>query len=527
MRRIARSLPLLLASIALSVFPGRAQSLEAGRTTPAQATPAPPDPRQPLRFEITFPDSVRATPAKGRLLIFVSSQSGAEPRKADYYRLGPVYAVPISEMRPGVPITVDAASFHAPTALAFPYPLAWLPPGDYEVQALLDLDETQPDYNEGPGNLYSRPSRCELRGAYGGTWRLELGQVVPPATPPPDTEWVKAFDLPSARLSAFHGRPIRLRAAVILPPAYANTPSRRYPVIYQIPGYGDDHREAWGWISGPEGQRWRRGETALPAIRVLLDPSCRLGHHAFANSANNGPVGDALIEELIPEVERRFRAIPEPGARFLTGHSSGGWSSLWLQITYPDSFGGCWSLAPDPVDFRAFQTLDLYHARNGLWAESGQPRALMRTRTQVVLNVPELQLWEHVVGYGSQLDSFDAVFGPRRPDGTPAPVMDKLSGSIDPAVVEHWKRYDIRLVLEQNWAALAPKLKNKLHVIGAAWDDFYLGQATELLGEFLRDTEHGGYVEMLPGGHGSVLTPELARRIESEMAEAFARRANP
>ena len=95
-------------------------------------------------------------------------------------------------------------------------------------------------------------------------------------------------------------------------------------------------------------------------IHVMLDPSCRTGHHVFADSANNGPFGRALVEELIPHIEARFRGLGKPAGRFLTGHSSGGWSSLWLQTTYPDFFGGTWSTAPDPVDFRDFQKINLY-----------------------------------------------------------------------------------------------------------------------------------------------------------------------
>jgi hypothetical protein len=181
-----------------------------------------------------------------------------------------------------------------------------------------------------------------------------------------------------------------------------------------------------------------------------LDPEVPLGHSAFANSANNGPVGDALVQELIPEIERRFRALPYPYGRFLAGHSSGGWSSLWLQVAYPDFFGGCWSAAPDPVDFRAFQTLNIYEARNGHWTPDGYPRPVARKDGKVATTVQRLNLWEYVVGYGGQLDSFNAVFSPRGEDGRPRPLMNKLTGALDPAAAEYWKRYDIRLILEKN-----------------------------------------------------------------------------
>ena len=60
------------------------------------------------------------------------------------------------------------------------------------------------------------------------------------------------------------------------------------------------------------------------------------------NSVNVGPYGDSVMQELIPEIEKRFRAIKEPYARILTGGSTGGWEALALQIFHPDFFGGAW-----------------------------------------------------------------------------------------------------------------------------------------------------------------------------------------
>src|SRR5690606_17141957 len=118
---------------------------------------------------------------------------------------------------------------------------------------------------------------------------------------------------------------------------------KRYPAIYIIPGFGGDHFQSLEFAA-------MLGKTETPFIRIGLDPTLPYGHHVFADSENNGPCGRALVEELIPHLEKKFRMIAEPRARFLTGHSSGGWSSLWLQITYPEYFNGVWAGSPDPVD---------------------------------------------------------------------------------------------------------------------------------------------------------------------------------
>ena len=88
----------------------------------------------------------------------------------------------------------------------------------------------------------------------------------------------------------------------------------------------------------------------LPMVRSTvypfhssIKPLESIGHTSFANSRVNGPWASALTQELVPKLESMFRLIPDARGRFLTGHSSGGWSSLWLQIQYPDLFGGTWS----------------------------------------------------------------------------------------------------------------------------------------------------------------------------------------
>jgi hypothetical protein len=65
-------------------------------------------------------------------------------------------------------------------------------------------------------------------------------------------------------------------------------------------------------------------------IHVFLDGSFQTGHHEFADSVNSGPWGRALTQEFIQLLEECFRLVAKPYARFLTGHSSGGWSTLWL-----------------------------------------------------------------------------------------------------------------------------------------------------------------------------------------------------
>ena len=91
-------------------------------------------------------------------------------------------------------------------------------------------------------------------------------------------------------------------------------------------------------------------------------------------------------------------------------------------------------------------------------------------------------------------------------------------------MAESWKRYDIRLLLEQNWSELGPKLAGKLHVFMGSEDTFYLDGATVLLQESLARLGSDAVVEIHQGkDHSTLMSPELVARIQREMAEAWAR----
>jgi pimeloyl-ACP methyl ester carboxylesterase len=311
-----------------------------------------------------------------------------------------------------------------------------------------------------------------------------------------------------------------MRAGVILPRSYVEHPDRRFPVVYAIPGFGGSHHSVLAAAYSK-----RSDLPGVEALYVVLDPRCRLGHHVFADSDNNGPWGRALVEEFIPFIEKKFRGIGQPEARLLTGHSSGGWSSLWLQITYPDFFGGVWSTAPDPVDFHAMQTADIYErGANFFWYADHKPRPVGRSNGKPVLFVKPFSDMEGVMGHGGQLESFEAVFSPQGDDGRPKKLWNRETGAVDTGVAKSWERYDIGLILEHNWTALAPRLAGKLHIYCGGDDTFYLEIAVENLQKTLAKLSSDAKVEIVPGrNHGTLLDQPMRQRIAKEMAEQLAK----
>jgi hypothetical protein len=362
---------------------------------------------------------------------------------------------------------------------------------------------------------------------------------VPPESPPADTEHVKFVKLKSERLSRFWGRPIYLRAGVILPKGFGAEPARRYPLRVRVGGFGTRYTAVRGMMAPDSGfyQAWN-AEDGPRMVVLHLDGEGPLGDPYQVNSANHGPYGDAVTRELIPFVEAKFRCVGTPAARFTDGGSTGGWVSLALQVFYPDFFNGCWSGYPDGVDFRAFQLVNIYRDANAFVDARGRERPAMRSARDGATRYTmrhEVGM-ENVIGRGDtytrsggQWGAWNAVYGARGRNGLPVPLWDARTGKIDRTAAEHWKRYDLRLVLRQNWPALAPKLRGKLHVWVGEADEYFLNHAVHLLDDFLKRAEPPADARVVFGqGRGHGWTPQTERQIMDEMlARAAGSRGKP
>lgn len=477
------------------------------------------------RFEVTVTAAVHPAPITGRLIVAVSKTEQPEPRHAISPQGPAIFGVDLDAVRPGQTIVVDDR------ATAYPMRLSELPPGEYFVQALVVPyervrradghtiwvrlnDGTVEPFNRAAGNLYSASRRVAVsRGA--DAVRLQVDQAIPAAPPIADTEWIKHVRIQSQKLTRFWGRPIYIHAHVLLPKGYDQHPDRYYPSIYAL-GHG---RAPFSFsttpspsrplghinpVSGTESgydfyQSWI-SDSFPRVIAITLEQQTPYFPDSYSvNSANNGPYGDAIVDEVIPFLEERFRIIRKPYARQLEGASTSGWQSLALQLRNPDFFGGAWVLQPDPVDFRRHLHVNIYEDTNAFTLPVGQfitaERYFRRTvEGQPVWTMKQLSRFEDVLGSRGrahfQLEGWEAVFGPVGPDGYPVPVWNKQTGTIDRAVASYWRDegYDLREYAQKNWAAIGPKLAGKLHFFAGDMDDFYLNLAVYRFEEFLAGT---------------------------------------
>jgi hypothetical protein len=467
-------------------------------------------------FSVRRSSAIAPEPFSGRVYIFFSRNESTEPRKVfRFLRSEPIIAQDVVAWRPGETITFSRASLER--LLTFPNHFSDVDLTGYRAQAVVRLNTFAAEPGNGSptgeGDAYS--DVITMPGASrAAPILLTVDRVVPPVAVQ-TTKWRQLIEVRSSRLSAFHHRDIKINAAAVLPFSYFDRPRQRYPVVFDIPSFGGAHHF-------PRPNK-TKNDRRVDFIQVELDASCPLGHHAFADSANNGPYGTALVEEFLPAFDARFRTIPRPTARFLTGISSGGWSSLWVQVTHPDLFNGCWSDAPDPVDFRDFQQIDLYSAGENLFKDrKGHRRPLARNATGTLIWFDELSRLEQVLGEGGQLHSFEAVFSHRDGRGHPSQLWDRTTGEIDREVAREWEQFDIRLVLESRWKELGPKLVGKLHIDVDEQDTFFLEGAVKRLKKTLERLKSDAVVTVHPGfGHARFATESFLRQMANEMADRF------
>jgi hypothetical protein len=505
----------------------------------AGATPAP----SGLRIAVSFPASLEQAPQDGRMLLFLSKDDAAEPRfqiSGTSLTTQQVFGVEVAALKPGQEALFDTGVLGHPLES-----LAEVPAGTYTVQALLHKYETfrladgrvlklPMDRGEGqqwsraPGNLYSTPRKLAIDPKKPETLKIALDKVIGPIAPPPTTKFIRHERIRSERLSKFWGRDMYLGAHVLVPLGFDEHPEARYPLViyhghfpYTFDGFREeppdpnlkpDFSERFRWPGYNRTQQelahqlykdWTSPTYPRMLIVQIQHANPYYDDSYAVNSANLGPYGDAITYELVPYLEKKYRAIGAGWARFLYGGSTGGWEALAAQMFYPEEYNGCYAACPDPIDFRAYTIVDIYKDTNAYFAEGPWkkvPRPGHRNWLgQLSATLEQMNRLELVLGTngrsGDQWDIWEAVYSPVGPDGYPARIWDRRTGVIDKKVAEYWREnYDLGHILRRDWEkGLGRKLQGKINLYVGDMDNYYLNNAVYLVEDFLEKTTNPPY----------------------------------
>ncbi len=483
-------------------------------------------PAQAASFTVTLPAGAALAPLDGRLIVIVAPKADPEPRLQvalhDPLSSPQFYGQNVDALAPGASVTMADAAYGWPVEK-----LSALPAGDYVVQAVLNRYETfhlasgqtvklPPDMGEGqqwakkPGNLYSAPLAVRI-GPGGAPVALRLDKVVPPIERPKDTEFVRHIRIQSALLSQFWGRPVWLGAHILVPAGFDKHPEARFPLMVFHGHYPDDisgfrttppdpalkpdyserfHLAGYNRIQQQEAyafyQKWISAKFPRFLVVEIEHANPYYDDSYAVNSANLGPYGDAINKELIPEIEKRFHGLAKGWARFTYGGSTGGWEAMATQVFYPDMYNGAFVACPDPIDFRAYTSFNLYEDTNayvqqGVAVTNDRP-GMRNWLGQNLATLKDVNHMELVLGdHGRSTDQFDiwqAVYSPMGADGYPQPIFDKTTGAIDHKVAAYWREHwDLTHIVERDWATLGPKLAGKLHIYVGSADTYFLTNA--------------------------------------------------
>lgn len=489
-----------------------------------------------IKVAVLFSEEANPDALDGRLLLMLSSNDEREPRFQISAGLNaqPIFGMDVEGMKPGEPMVFDESHF------GFPYAsLADVPPGEYSVQALLHTYETfnlstghtvklpmdngeGQQWNRSPGNLYSEPFKINIDENGIQNVEVVMNKVIAPIEEPKDTKWIKHIKLKSEKLSKFWGRDMYLGAHVLLPKGFDEHPEAKYPLMvfhghfpsnfggfrttppdtnlepdfsarFNVQGYNImQQQEAYDFY-----KRWNDPDFPRFLIIEIQHPTPYYDDSYAVNSESQGPYGDAITYELIPHIEKQFRGIGEGWSRFLYGGSTGGWEALAVQVKYPDEYNGCFAACPDPIDFQAYCLTNIYEDKNAYYYPSDHKAIEVPGHRNYLghtdISVKDYNHLELVLGTksrsGQQWDIWEATYSPQGEDGYPIRLWDKMSGDIDHQVAEFWKEnYDLRHILERDWAKLGEKLRGKIHIYCGDMDNYYLNNAVYLMEDFLEST---------------------------------------
>lgn len=484
----------------------------------------------PVTFHVKIDPQARSIPATGRLIVMLKRTDSKLPAEAEpidgpfWDDPQPLYAIDVKDLAPGAEAVIDDS------ATAFPREPSSLLSGEYLAQARLDVNRQSSSWREQSGNMFSAPVTFVRDPASPTRVDLVLTEVTRATIPEPDPR-IQIVSVESKLLSEFAGKPVRLRAAVMQPIDF--DAARHYPAVYEVPGFGGDHMGAFSHLRRVTSEKADAAtrELAKSSYWIVLDPESVNGHTLFADSENNGPRGRALIEELIPAIEKQCNIPDRPAARVLRGHSSGGWSVLWLAVKYPQTFGAAWSSSPDPIDFRAFQNINMYSDVNMYQSLDSEQRTSYRKGGQNLMSVRQENAGEEVIGpdntSAQQWDSWQAVFGPRNARGNPAALFDPRTGQIDRSIAERFAAYDLSRLLKADPSRVGGAFRNRIRLFVGDQDNFFLNLGVELFkGELDRlvpeAPDQFGTIQIIPGvDHGTIFTSPQLRAIPSEILSWF------
>jgi enterochelin esterase-like enzyme len=133
---------------------------------------------------------------------------------------------------------------------------------------------------------------------------------------------------------------------VYLPPSYAASPNRRYPVVYFLHGYAAHAENYWNLLSVPTATDAAIANgSSHEMIVVLPDAFTVYSGGMFSNSPTTGDWEAYVAEDLVTYIDAHYHTIADRSARGLAGHSMGGYGTMRIGMKHPEAFSVLYAMS--------------------------------------------------------------------------------------------------------------------------------------------------------------------------------------
>lgn len=132
---------------------------------------------------------------------------------------------------------------------------------------------------------------------------------------------------------------------VYLPPSYAKSSKRRYPVVYFLHGYSVGVEAYVKLLNLPEMADNVIAVGAREMILVLPDANTVYNGSMYSNSPTTGNWEGFLSRDLVAYIDSHYRTVADRNSRGLSGHSMGGYGTVRVGMKHPEVFSALYAMS--------------------------------------------------------------------------------------------------------------------------------------------------------------------------------------
>jgi S-formylglutathione hydrolase FrmB len=171
----------------------------------------------------------------------------------------------------------------------------------------------------------------------------EVPAVVPGAKPV-IVEHIKVHG--TALEGNLEGNAVDRDVIVFLPPSYATSKMRRYPVVYALHGFSIGAEQWTHEIHVPQTIEGAFAQGSKEMIVVLPDSKTIHNGSMYSSSTTTGDFEKFISHDVVAYIDAHYRTIPNRSSRGLVGHSMGGYGASRIGMKHPDVFGSLYIMSP-------------------------------------------------------------------------------------------------------------------------------------------------------------------------------------